>query len=234
MKLPEVLRKAIISVHLTGILSGALFILTCDLSAQDTIQDSSQNTIQDTIHLRASRDSVLLKKKGRIVYVNPPADTVQSRTDTTSQTTQKKWIPQPQRATILSAVLPGLGQAYNRKYWKIPIIYAAGAGLFYLYYEDHQTYIENHNEAIRLHILKDPNETLYKNRADDYSRRQVKKLFFLGILYVANVVDAMADAYFVTYDISDDLSFRIKPEIIPASLLTTESFSYGITLSLHF
>ena len=52
-------------------------------------------------------------------------------------------LPSPQRATILSAVLPGLGQAYNRKYWKVPVLYLGGGTLYYFFDKQHEIYIKN-------------------------------------------------------------------------------------------
>jgi hypothetical protein len=158
--------------------------------------------------------------------------------DTLSKSTKSKWIPQPQRATILSAVLPGLGQIYNRKYWKLPILYAAGGALYYFYDINNKEYLKNkrlfEEESAKGSsgdkYLKDN----YYNKLLDFRKKRDYKIILMGVLYIANVVDAMADAYFASYDISDDLGFIIKPKIFTDPYLSTNSFAYGFTLSLHF
>lgn len=129
----------------------------------------------------------------------------------------------PQKATILSAALPGLGQAYNHKYWKIPIIYSVGAGLYYFY--DRQDYLYTYFRS--LHEKENLDE--YQFEYERASKRRGYAVIFMGILYVANIVDAMADAHFLLYDISNDLTVGIAPAVIFAG--TTPSYGIGLNLS---
>ena len=145
----------------------------------------------------------------------------------------------PLRATILSAVVPGLGQAYNRKYWKIPIIYAAGTGL-YLYFDLNNTRFNHWKNLYETEYAKGPDaaqDTINWaiNNRDLAARRRGYAVIFMGLLYVANVVDAMVDAYFLSFDVSDNLSLKIEPDLdlIP-SQYAFDSFSYGIKLSFNF
>ncbi len=150
----------------------------------------------------------------------------------------------PPKATIFSAVLPGLGQAYNRKYWKIPIIYFAGYWLYsglgfdwgWKYYNDY------YKEFKQLYEQEyyDPNgddqyEDLYQ-RNMSYARQQRDLItIFMAILYVANVVDAMADAHFYNFDISDDLSLNVSPNVItPNPYMAYNDYSLGLKLRLKF
>jgi len=149
-------------------------------------------------------------------------------------TAEKKRVKyrSPQRAIILSAVLPGLGQAYNKKYWKIPIIYGVGAGLYYMYeHKDHQyTFFREAYENAT-------NETDERNYQNEYLKASEKRgyaIIFMGILYVANVVDAMTDAYFLQYDISNDLSVEIMPSIVQGTFHANASPSCGISLNFYF
>jgi len=156
----------------------------------------------------------------------------------TTRALKKKWIPQPERATILSAVLPGLGQVYNRKYWKVPIIYATGGVLYYLYFINDTAFVNTkrlYDEEIAKGDLMDVEaKNKYKLNYEEYNKKREYKLILLGVLYVANIVDAMADAYFATYDISDDLAFKIRPTLLPLPNFTSLDLSYGIKLSLYF
>jgi len=81
--------------------------------------------------------------------------------------------------------------------------------------------------------MKQPG-TDYQFEISGIRKKSEYKLMLIGVLYVANVVDAMADAYFATYDISDDLALNIKPSLIPEPCLSPTYFSYGFKLSLHF
>jgi hypothetical protein len=224
------LRKAKISKYAVSILSGALLFLTFHLFAQDTIQ------VSNSFH--PLPDSTLLLKKENAVHAKHATDSLNNPGDTVSETSNPKWIPQPQRATILSAVLPGLGQAYNRKYWKIPIIYTTGGVLYYLYYINDNKYRTNKHlyeeEGLKESAANTSLKQDYLNKLQDYDRKRTYKLILMGVLYIANVVDAMADAYFVTYDISDNLAFKVTPEIFTETCLTTNRITYGFTLSLHF
>lgn len=138
----------------------------------------------------------------------------------------------PQRAAILSAVLPGLGQAYVGRPWKIPIIYAAGYGLYYFYdmYNDYYYYYRKEYEMAK---LLGEETTNLENRRDQAA--ELKNYFIIGMsaLYLLNMIDAMTDAYFKEYDISPDLTLKISPRILstPTLVNNPQGLSYGISLS---
>lgn len=147
------------------------------------------------------------------------------------------------KASIYSLALPGLGQAYNKKYWKIPIIYA---GFGALAYNIHVNNIETKKftEAYRYRMNKDTfaidNEYVarYPNvndllRGRDFYRRRVElSIIFTAAWYLLNVVDAAVDAHFFDYDVSEDLSLNIQPIIIRTP--GKPSGTGGIQLSLTF
>ena len=132
----------------------------------------------------------------------------------------------PSRAAFYSAVLPGLGQAYNKKYWKIPIIYAAmGTGIYF--------YIQNDNEYDRLrdafksrlagfdtdefwgtdengNPLSTPNisdDALIRGQRTFRRNREVAILVTIGI-YALNIIDANVDAHLLQYNVDENLSLR--------------------------
>jgi len=128
----------------------------------------------------------------------------------------------PKKATILSAVLPGAGQFYNKKYWKMPIIYA-GFGTLGYFLSANQTRYNNYKNALLYRTDDDPltidkypefsNEGLLQ--AKNYYRRNVELSYiFTVVLYVLNIVDATVDAHLYDFDISDDLSLRLQPTLI--------------------
>jgi hypothetical protein len=131
----------------------------------------------------------------------------------------------PRIATYRSAILPGWGQATNKKYWKIPVVYAALGTTTYIFLRNVKQYNEAKNAYINA-IDNDPsNDYLIpqpyfsvKNQPDRIKtfRNQVRQnvdytvLFFI-LFWGLNVVDATVDAHLKTFDVSDDLSLQIKP-----------------------
>jgi len=145
-------------------------------------------------------------------------------------------IHSPRKATLYSAILPGLGQAYNKKWWKIPIIYAGFGTIGYFIDWNNDNYQfnrtayrhltdndENTNlfmeiEAVKYYDLNDP--TSRNNFADgllkqqDYFRRN-RDLLFITMLgfYGLQIIDASVDAHLFNFDISDDLTFDWQPQM---------------------
>lgn len=150
-----------------------------------------------------------------------------------------KRMHSPHKAVIYSAIIPGLGQVYNKKYWKVPIIYAAGGTLAYFIRTNNSQY-QRFRRAYDAVIAGDPNNPDEFNgkyskevlaSARDYYRKY-RDLSVIGIagLYFLNIIDAMVDAYFYSFDISDDLSLRIVPSVQPGKY----SNACGLTVSLNF
>ncbi len=147
----------------------------------------------------------------------------------------------PKLAGLLSLGLPGLGQAYNKKYWKIPIIYAGFTGLTYLVIDNHKNYIE-FRDAYIARIEDTPgNEDILPQYTTE-NIRVLKNLYWKDrdfyiimtiTLYAIQALDAVVDAHFFDYDMSNDLSIRIKPSIEP-TLGTYQTNATGIGVSLNF
>jgi len=149
----------------------------------------------------------------------------------------------PTKATIMSLCLPGLGQIYNKKYWKVPVIYA-GIGIFtYLivfntdYYLTYKSaYIESFNGDSTGNysdiVKKYPKESILSAR--EYYRRNLEiTIIFTAIWYILNIVDAAVDAHLFTFDIKNDLSLRIEPALIPPAA-QYRNYSSGVKLCLKF
>jgi len=124
----------------------------------------------------------------------------------------------PAKATVFSALLPGAGQFYNRKYWKIPVIYGAFAGLGYLIKFNNDRF-QTYRDAFVLRTDGDPltvdefegrySESDLTTLKDFYRRNRDLSFIFAGLIYVLNIVDASVDAHLFYFDVSDDLSLRI-------------------------
>lgn len=147
-------------------------------------------------------------------------DSINSITDSTklAKANKKKIYSGPRKASILSAVLPGLGQVYNRKYWKVPIVYAGLGGFGYMFYFNNAQYNDFRKE-VRAAYDNDP-ATLYDTRYSP-DQLQILKLYYrkyrdiaiigMGVVYLVNIIDANVDAHLKTFDVSDDLSINVEP-----------------------
>ena len=133
------------------------------------------------------------------------------------KTKNQKLYAGPRKATLMSAILPGLGQVYNRKYWKVPIVYGAIGGMVYIFKTNNDQYNYYRNNLLRL--VKDT--TLTSVGGLNQSQLQTEKLqykknrdfAFIGIVavYLLNIIDANVDAHLKTFDVSDDLSLSWEP-----------------------
>lgn len=126
----------------------------------------------------------------------------------------------PKKAALMSAVLPGLGQAYNKKYWKIPILYA-GFGVAAWYLRDNLRNIQHYRGEI-LAIINDPSldPTGQLRRAnqevlDTYYEWRDLSYIALAAIYILNIVDASVDAHLFYFDVSEDISMKVKPYWTP-------------------
>lgn len=126
----------------------------------------------------------------------------------------------PDVAWKRSAMLPGLGQAYNRAYWKIPIVYAGFGALGYFFVDNHKSYKEfQAGYQCRLDTSCTDTFTGIQNStmvsARDYYRRNRDFTVILGVLwYGINLVDAYVEAHLKYFDVSDDLSLQMKPSLM--------------------
>jgi hypothetical protein len=146
------------------------------------------------------------------------------------------------KATYYSMVLPGLGQAYNKKYWKIPVIYAGFGTLAYFIHTNNQEYLK-FKEAYEWNISGDttpidnPLTVKYKDPADlltgmNYYRRNLEvSVMFTAVLYILNVVDAAVDAHFFDFNVSDDLSLHVQPYLNPSPFASKQSGGLRLTFS---
>jgi hypothetical protein len=237
----HILKRVIHAAGQISMLMGALYLLLTspDASAIQPLSTglpvSDPFLTNDTLFV----DSIAQPAQTRAVRKTIPQPRPVIASDTVPEKEEKqKRIPLPQRAVILSAVLPGLGQAYNGSYWKIPIIYGLGAGLYYFYdiYQDKFEEARILLEEGKINGLINSQLIRYEQERDYYAKWRNYCLIGIGVVYMANIVEAMTDAYFKQYDISDDLSFRISPAIVPEPLYVSSglNLSYGVTINFQF
>jgi len=123
--------------------------------------------------------------------------------------------PQPRSTTtaiLLSAVLPGAGQAYNGSYWKVPIVFGLGVYFVAEFLDNNRKYKDYHDRYTASQTPEDPKGDGYLLRLRDFygSNRDTYAWYFV-ILYVLNLVDAYVDASLAGFDVGENLSFRALP-----------------------
>lgn len=165
-----------------------------------------------------------------------------SEADIDTDTTSSKHSPP--LATVLSAIVPGAGQVYNRKYWKVPLIYAGFAGIGYTAYYNGERYNKYKKVIIHYNNLDSAQQkgtVIVGGRSvsvdnvkavrDDFRRYRDLNLIIMGGWYVLNIIDANVDAHFFDYDISEDLSLRWQPDFI---LGARQTAYVGASFSIRF
>ena len=146
----------------------------------------------------------------------------------------------PLRATIFSAVVPGLGQAYNNRYWKIPIIYSAAGSLIY-FTEYHRKKLDVYSYAYNYVDLPGPVKLYYGDKTseqlklykDFYKRNYDLMRIIIAGVYLLNILDATVDAHMYDFDISDDLSLKIVPSAEPC-FANSNYMVLGVRCYIHF
>ena len=124
----------------------------------------------------------------------------------------------PAKAAFFSAILPGLGQAYNKKYWKIPVVYGALGGFAYMFAVNNKeyNYYRKNLFAVNDDDSSTTNATPYNSDDLQILKLEYKKYrdfaaIGVGLVYLFNLIDANVDAHLKTFDVSDDLSIEINP-----------------------
>ncbi|GGD15911.1 DUF5683 domain-containing protein [Flavobacterium orientale] len=143
----------------------------------------------------------------------------------------------PSKAAFYSAILPGLGQAYNKKYWKIPIVYGGLATGIYFYADNNKKYNEFRDiYKRRLEGFTDDeyfgiySDNVIINAQRTFQRnRSISLLVTLGI-YVLNIVDANVDAHLIQFNVNNNLS--LKPDLRQDDM--TYKYNIGLTLNYSF
>lgn len=156
----------------------------------------------------------------------------------TKHAVKKAIYSSARKATIMSACLPGLGQIYNKKYWKAPVIYVALGGIGYwgITNQIKYKYYSNNLKAIYDDDVSTINSTLYNSDQLVTQKRYYRKYRDIAIIvgalvYLVNIIDANVDAHLKTFDVSDDLSMQIKPY---SNIDYNNKLQAGLTLKLNF
>ncbi|MDK2979510.1 MAG: hypothetical protein PWP52_2224 [Bacteroidales bacterium] len=146
-------------------------------------------------------------------------------------------VHSPHKATMYSAVVPGLGQIYNKKYWKLPIIYGVAGVFIYAFDVNNNQYNKYKNAYAEFDTGKITEFEGYTNkdiilRLKDYHlRNRDLNVIVLAGVYMLNIIDATVDAHLFDYDISEDLSLNIQPSMMRN---INQQNALGLTCRLSF
>ena len=212
-----------------------MFMTLCTTiaSAQETVGNDSVMTMEKKAQAKAAqatKDSLerVFAREDSIELANAAKKAKQKRDWST-------WRPDAKRALWLALAIPGAGQIYNRKYWKLPLVYGGFVGCIYaiswnnqMYHDYSQAYIDlvdddprtqSYNEFLHLGVtITDSNKStyqeLFRKRKDRYRRWRDLSVFALVAVYALSVIDAYVDASLSEFDISKDLSLRIAPTVL--------------------
>lgn len=219
-------------------------------------------TINDSIDNKIKKDSIIIAdmdkdfKKAR--ELEAPVDTalLSSKSDSILNIptkTSKRWIPDSNKSLWMAMVLPGAGQIYNRKYWKLPIIYGGFVGCAYaltwntkMYNDYSQAYQDimsdnpnndSYKDFIPSYVDIESNKEYYqntfKNAKDIYRRQRDLSIFaFIGV-YLLSVIDAYVDAELSDFDISKDLSLKLEPTLFN-DVLRNRPQGVGLQCNIKF
>lgn len=230
-----------------------------DSLSTDSLRKALTTAVPATIPTPKARQDTILAAPVDTARLSHATDSIGRKAGTPSVKLPKPaFVPKPGRALWLSLVLPGAGQIYNRKYWKLPIIYGGFLGCAYALMWNQQMYLD-YSQAY-LDIMDDDPQTasylemlppryditgreeqfqnLFKRKKDFYRRyRDLSAFCFVGV-YLLSVIDAYVDASLSEFDISPDLSMSVNPAVISPEHSFGESqrrqTAYGVGCSFRF
>lgn len=222
---------------------------------KNIINDSITVNVQDSIISLEQDDKVAQKIK----ELESPVDTamISLKSDSILNEKEKKpvkrWIPDSNKSLWMAMVLPGAGQIYNRKYWKLPIIYGGFVGCAYALTWNTKMY-NDYSQAYQDIMSDNPNNDSYKdfippyvdiesnleyykntfkNAKDIYRRQRDLSIFaFIGV-YLLSVIDAYVDAELSDFDISKDLSLKLEPTLFN-DVLRNRPQGIGLQCNIKF
>lgn len=242
-------------MRLENICITALLLVSSTLSfAQKNREKSDVNVpaIASADSVKMPVDSVLTAQdSSNLAKLNQSLKPVKKKRDWST------WHPEAKRAMWMALVLPGAGQIYNRKYWKLPIIYGGFVGCAYaitwnnqMYHDYSQAYLDimdddpntqSYNQFLHLGATIDASnidryKEIFRKRKDKFRRWRDMGVFVMIGVYAFSVIDAYVDASLSEFDISDDLTLRVEPTVMNDKRTNNpfKSASLGLQCSLKF
>lgn len=143
----------------------------------------------------------------------------------------------PKKATIYSAVLPGLGQIYNKKYWKLPIVYAGIGGFTYFIidfnkeFRKYKTALINYENGIPDEFTDMYSSAALSSEMERWRTNRDLCIIGAALFYILQIIDANVDAHFFTFDIGDDLTLKMTPQPMFTDFSRTPVLGVGFKLN---
>lgn len=237
-----------------GILLALLLVVwTNGARAQEIGRDTLATNSPDTLHIGAD---ILLVEENALPLDTGVIDSLLKQ-GIKLKRDKRLFTPDPIRSMWLALVFPGAGQIYNRKYWKLPIIYGGFMGCAYALTWNNQM-LRDYSQAYIDIMDDDPNtksyegmlpvgysiegkeskfKQIFKNKKDHFRKYRDMSIFAFAGVYLISVIDAYVDAELSTFDISRDLSLNLEPAIIDTGVPTMhhrKNNSYGISLCFRY
>lgn len=254
------MRESRLHTYLVSLISIVFIscIATMSARAETEWQDTTivgKREAKDTLKAESQANDIAIKEKKDTVVLS--AEKIQKQI----QTLTKPRIPNAQRAMWLAIAFPGAGQIYNRKYWKLPIIYGGFVGCLYalqwnntMYKDYSQAYLDimdddpstaSYNQYLHLGSKVTPEnlahyKNVFKQRKDKFRKWRDMSIFCLIGVYALSVIDAYVDASLSEFDISKDLSLSVKPSVIsqnqnkPKLSTSWAEMALGLQCSIRF
>ncbi len=228
-----------------------LLAVTSKVAAQN--DSIAANLQEENIALGLQEDSIAVQQQKEVSVIVDSTLMKQPK----PKKDMAHWRPDPKRALWLALVIPGGGQIYNRKYWKLPIVYGGFIGCLYamnwnnnMYRDYSKAYLDlmdkdpatrSYNLFLHLGTTIDESNAerykeIFKKRKDKFRRWRDLSFFVLLGVYALSVVDAYVDAELSVFDISKDLSLRVEPAVMNnhSSSNPLDASSVGLQCSLNF
>ncbi len=148
----------------------------------------------------------------------------------------------PQRALLLAAVVPGLGQIYNKKYWKLPLVAGGFIGIGYGF-NFYNTYYQEYKKELFYNLENgfendsdkrgpgEPTTGTYRNAVDFYRNKRDLMVLLMGGMYLLQIIDAHVDAHLKEFDLNPNLQVSIQPSMTQNDLTGRQT---GVSLILKF
>lgn len=141
------------------------------------------------------------------------------------------------KAMLYAAICPGLGQIYNKKYWKLPILYAGlGTAIYFIAFNQHYyNYYTNQLNAVNAN----PNNSIYNaselsSIINYYHNDRDLSIIITAGIYLISIVDANVDAQLRGFNVSDDISVKFTPGLLPNPITGSIAITLGFTLTKRF
>lgn len=170
-----------------------------------------------------------------IAMVRPPTDTTLVADTVEIKSYASRY--DPGKASFYAAILPGLGQIYNKKYWKLPLVYGGFAGIGYglMFYQDLYT---DYKKQL-YYILETGNDTSEEGFTEDQLRPAIDQarrerdfmVILMAGMYILQIIDAHVDAHLKEFDLNPNLSLKMRPTLNSDVLLGRQA---GFAITLKF